>query len=329
MARVTITSDYYGSGLGTTDEYGSGANARYIPALYSKKTLRRFLAETCFMDITNREYEGEIRKYGDTLYIRKDPAVIVNDYAIGATLSYDTPKEDAVELVINKAKYTAFKVDDVDRAQSDIDLINTFAKNTKKEIQIKVEQEVFTYMSTAAAATNAGASAGAISGNVNLGAAGTPLAIDAAADTGVVSAIQLLLRFNQVLDEANAPMENRWVVIPAWFATYLKDGDLKRADVTGDATGTIRTGLLGTIDGLRVYRNNNLYSVTDGTTSRTAWYILSGCTEACTFAAQMDKSDQLQIPTSFGMYWRTLFVYGRLVTQPAALAVGYVEPNPA
>lgn len=323
MARVAVTSNYYAAASGTADYYGSGAYGRYIPAVYSKKTLRRFLAETVFQDICNRDYEGEIKKFGDTVYIRKDPAVVVNDYSIGGTLTYDTPKEDAVEMVINKAKYTAFKVDDIDRAQSDMDLVNLFAKNTKREIAIKVDQEIMTYMATGAAAGNSGATAGAISGNINLGAAGAPLAITKD------NAINLLTKFNQVLDETNAPPEQRWVVVPAWFCTLLKDGDLKRSDVTGDATGVIRTGLLGTIDGLRIYRNNNLYSVTDGTTARKAYYILAGCPEACTFAAQIDKSDSLQIPTSFGVYWRTLFVWGRLITQPKALAVGYCEPSAA
>lgn len=323
MARVPISNNYYAAASGTNDYYGSQAGARYIPAIYSKKVLRRFLAETVFQDITNRDYEGEIKRYGDKVYIRKDPTIVIRDYSVGATLTYDTPSVDAVEMNIDKAKYTAYKVDDVDRAQSDIDLVNLFAKNTKREINIKVDQDVLTYMATGAAATNAGATAGAISGNVNLGAAGSPLAITKD------NAINVLTKFNQVLDEANAPAEQRFVVIPAWFATMLKDGDLKRADVTGDASGVIRTGLLGTIDGLRIYRNNNIYSVTDGTTTRTAYYIIAGTPEACTFAAQIDKQDQLQIPTSFGVYWRTLFVWGRLITQPSALSVCYCEPSAA
>jgi len=319
MARVGITSNYYTGSSGTTDYYGSQALGRYIPALYSKKVLRRFLAETVFQDICNRDYEGEVKKFGDTVYVRKDPSITVRDYTVGATLTYEAPKEDAVALEINKAKYTAFKVDDVDRAQSDIDLINMFAKNTKREIAIKVDIEVLTYLATGAHSDNAGATAGAISGNVDLGAAGAPEAINKG------NAMTYLLQLRQVLDEQNVPEENRWVVLPAWYCQLLKDGDLKRSDVTGDSTGVIRTGLIGTLDGLRVYRNNNVYSVTDGTTSRAAYYVPCGTPEACTFAAQIDKSDALPIPDSFGQYWRSLFVWGRLITQPTALAVLYCE----
>ena len=323
MARVTISNNYYSGSSGTSDYFGSGAEARYIPALYSKKVLRRFLAETVFQDICNRDYEGEIKKYGDTVYIRKDPAITVNDYTIGAALTYEAPHDDAVALEINKAKYTAFKVDDIDRAQSDVDLLNMYAKNTKQEIAIKVDQDVLTYMATGAAAGNYGATAGVISGNIDLGASGAPEAITAD------NAITYLVQLNQVLSEQNVPEEGRFVVVPAWFRTLLKTGDLKSADITGDATGVIRTGLIGKIDNLSVYVNNNIYSVTDGTTSRKAYYVIAGTKEACTFAAQIDKSDQLQIPTSFGVYWRTLFVWGRLITQPKALAVLYCEPSVA
>jgi len=315
MPRVPISNNYYDAASGTADWYGSQDKSRFIPAIYSKKVLRKFLNETVFQDICNRDYEGEVKAYGDTVYIRRTPDVIVNDYSVGEDITYDVPDKDAVEMVIDKAKYTAFRVDDVDRAQSDLDLINLFSKNTKKEVAIVVDQEVLAYMATAADAANMGATAGLISGNINLGAGGAGRVID---DGN--KAVKLILDLNQALDEQAVDMDGRFIVIPAWYANMLKDGDLKRADVTGDATGTIRTGLLGTIDGTKIYRSNHL-PVATGETS-----IIAGTNEATTFAAQIDKSDQLKIPTSFGEYWRTLFVWGRLVTQPAALAVAVVKP---
>lgn len=312
MARVPIASGYY-DGSTTTDFYGSQDKSRFIPAIYSKKVLRKFLNDTVFQDICNRDYEGEVRSYGDTVYIRRTPDVVVNDYEVGADITYDVPEKDAVEMNIDKAKYSAFRVDDVDRAQSDLDLINLFSKNTKKEINIVVDQEVLAYMATAADAANMGATAGLISGNINLGVALTPVSV---ADGN--AALQVILDLNQAMDENAVDQENRYVVIPAWFANMLKSGDLKRADVTGDNTGVIRTGLIGMVDGTKVYMNNHL-PVSGVETS-----IIAGTPEATTFAAQIDKSDQLKIPTSFGEYWRTLFVWGRLVTQPQALAVAVV-----
>jgi hypothetical protein len=321
MARVAISENYYAAASGTDDYYGPDSSARFTPALYSKKTLRLFLAETVFQDITNRDYEGELKGYGSKLFIRKDVDVIVNEYSIGQDIVYDTPVSVALTLEINKAYYTAFRIDDIDKAQSDLDLVNMFSKNTKREVNIYVDQDVLEYMSTGADATNAGATAGAISGNIDLGAAGAPIAVDKD------NAITNFLNLKQALGENNIPEENWFVVIPEWYANLLQQGDLKRADVTGDRMGVIRTGYLGEISGLKVYKNNNLYSVTDATTTRTAYYVLCGTSEATTFAAQIDKSDQLPIQKSFGVYWRTLFVWGRLVTQPTGIAVLYCEPS--
>jgi len=313
--RVPVASNYYDAASATQDWYGSQQDkSRFIPAIYSKKVLRKFLNETVFQDICNRDYEGEVRSYGDTVFIRRTPDVIVNDYSVGSDITYDVPDKDAIQMVIDKAKYTAFRVDDVDRAQSDLDLVNLFSKNTKKEVNIVVDKEVLAYMATAADAANVGATAGLISGDLNLGTTAAGIVIDDGD-----KALQIILDLNQALDEQAVDMEGRFCVIPAWMANRFKSGDLKRADVTGDSTGTIRTGLIGQIDGMKIYQNNHL-PVTAGATA-----IIAGTKEATTFAAQIDKSDQLKIPKSFGEYWRTLFVWGRLVTQPAALAVANVK----
>jgi hypothetical protein len=183
-------------------------------------------------------------------------------------------------------------------------------------MKIKVDSEVLSFVSTRAAATNKGATAGAISESVNLGLIdGAGASIEITAD----NAIEYLVDLNMVLDEANQPSEGRWVVLPAWFCALLKKGDLRSADITGDSTGVIRNGLIGMVDRFKVYMSNNLFTDEDGDTE-TSWYVLAGTKEACTFAAQVDKVDTLKIPTSFGEYWRTLMVYGRAVVQPSALA---------
>ena len=61
--------------------------------------------------------EGEIKKYGDTVYIRKTPELSVSGYTIGSTLTYSVPRKDATKLTIDLGKYVAFKIDDVDAAR--------------------------------------------------------------------------------------------------------------------------------------------------------------------------------------------------------------------
>lgn len=320
MARVGVDGDYYGAGSGV-DGYGSATSSDFIVQLYANKVLKNFYASTAYEAICNTDYEGEIKNKGDKVIIRRTPTISTGDYTIGATITYEVPVEDSTELLIDKAKYQAFKIDDIDKVQSDLPLLNTFAADGALNMGITVDTEVLDYMGTATdlLAANKGATAGAISGDINLGVATAPVSIS------TTNAIDKIVHMGLVLDEQNIPRMGRYMVIPSWYSALLKLGDLKRADITGDGTGVIRSGQIGSIDDTMLYVNNNIKHVTDGTTSTECFYVLAGTSEAVSFAAQISKTDTLKIPTSFGEYWRTLYVYGRKLVQPKALAVGYFD----
>ena len=120
--------------------------------------------------------------------------------------------------------------------------------------------------------------------------------------------------------EANIPSENRWVVLPAWYISQLKKGDLKSADITNDSVGVIRSGIVGVIDRTMIIQSNLLKHVTD---TVECFYCMAGTKEALTFASQLTKTESLRIPDSFGSYMRGLAVYGRAVVQPEALVALY------
>jgi hypothetical protein len=284
--------------------------------LYSKKVLKNFYKGTFYHECFNTDYEGEISGQGAKVHIRKTPEISVGSYSIGTKLDYQVPSKDATELTIDQGLYSAFQVDDINKAQADIEMINMFAQDASQRIKIYVDSEVFAYIATRADASNAGQTAGAISGNIDLGLiTGAGNSISITPD----NAVDYIVDLNTVLAEANIPPEGRWIVLPAWYCAMLKKGDLKAADITGDSSGVIRNGLIGMVDRTTIYQSNNLYTATDGD-SETSWYVQAGTKEACTFASQVDKVDTLKIPDSFGEYWRTLFVYGRAVVQAAALS---------
>jgi len=299
--------------------YDSSSDVNFVPIVFTKKVLRNFYESSVFSQICNTDYEGEIKAQGDKVVIRKTPVMTVKPYVIGTTLDYEVPTSLSQELMVDLAMYSAFQIDDVDKAQADIGLINMFSKDAGERIRIEIDREVLLYLSTGADAANAGATAGALSASIDLGVTSTgPVAISA------TNATEFIVQINQVLDEANIPSEGRYVVIPAAFATALKTSDLKAANITGDPSGVIRTGLIGMVDRTKIYQNNNLAFGTDGGLEADEFSVIAGTTEASTFAANITKTDTLKIPDSFGEYWRTLFVYGRAVTQATALVNGVV-----
>jgi hypothetical protein len=193
--------------------------------------------------------------------------------------------------------------------------MDKFAADAGERLKIAIDVDCFEEVVGDAAAGNKGNTAGAISSSVALGATGTNGGN--AVSITKTNATEKVVDANTVLDEANIPSENRWIVLPAWWCANLKKSDLKQADITGDGTGVIRSGVIGMVDRTKVIQSNNLYTATEGTATLT--YALAGTKEAMTFALQLTKTESLLIPTSFGTYMRGLAVYGRKVVQPTAL----------
>lgn len=282
---------------------------------------------TVFGDIFNVDYEGEIRGQGDHVIIRTTPTITIRDYDIAAGgeadgtfdsgngLIYEVPVSANKDLYIDQAKSWSFRIDDIDEAMTDLKLMDNFASDAAERMKETIDADVLAYLYNQADSNNAGTTAGVISNDINLGTTGTTG--ENAIQLTSTNLVDYLVDMNTVLDEQNIPSENRWVVLPAWACGLLKKGELRRADVTGDSTGMIRTGLIGMVDRFKIYQSNNVYKVTE--TSTDTFYIHFGTKEAATFASQLVKTETLRIQQSFGTYFRGLNVFGRSVVQPKAL----------
>ena len=295
-------------------DYSSNSSNAYIPEVWSGRLVEKFYATTTFGEIASTDYESEIKGFGDNIIIRTVPDVVISDYTIGSTFAqtdYQVPSSSAVELPINKAKKFLVRVNTVDRAQSDVDLVEVFADEASMKLKIAIDTDVLQNIGGAAAATNSGTQAGAISANLNLGTSGSPVTVT----TG--NAISYLLDLGQALDEQNIGDEGRWVVLPAWFIRKLKDSNLRQASITGDAITPLRNGKVGMIDRFTVYQSN-LLTQTAGSTN-----LVAGHTAGLAFAAQITEMERLQNPWDFGHLQRGLCVYGYKVIEPKFIFSGF------
>lgn len=284
----------------------------FIPEIWSGKLIENFYDSTVLSAITNTDYEGEIRNYGDTVNIRTAPELTIRDYQKGMTLTVENPDKAKLQLVIDKGEYFAAVEDDVDKIQSDINLMDTWSKDASERMKIKIDTRVLAAMPAGVAAANKGATAGRISTNINLGVTATPVAITK------TNVLEYLVDLGTVLDEANCPESNRWVVIPAKMAGMIKKSDLKDASLSGDSSSILRNGRLGMIDRFNVYMSHNL-SVSSGKFS-----LLAGHKMGTTFASQMTNMETIRSETTFGNIVRGLQVYGYKVVKPEALALGVI-----
>jgi len=294
-------------------------SGNFIPEIWSGKLIENFYDATVLAAISNTSYEGEIRQYGDTVNIRTTPEITIRDYVKGQTLTVENPDKPKIQLVIDKGEYFACVEDDVDKVQSDINLMDTWSKDASERMKIKIDTRVLTDMLPDVDAANKGATAGRISGAFNLGTSNAPLAVTKDGASSTASVVDLLVDIGTVLDEANAPEQDRFVVIPAKMAGLIKKSELKDASLTGDGVSIVRNGRLGMIDRFTVYVSHNL-NVSSGKYS-----IIAGHKMGFTFASQMTNMETIRSESTFGNIIRGLQVYGYKVIKGEALAQAVIQ----
>jgi len=305
---VGVTSGYYVAGQ-TTNSYA----ANFIPELWSGKLQVKFYKSTVLGEITNNDWEGEIKGQGDKVHIRTIPTITVRDYTKGMNLTNEVPVSTPLELTIDYGKYFSVVVDDIDAHQADVKLMDMFTNDASQQMKITIDGMVLDGIKAAAATANKGATAGAISGNLNLGTDASPVAFSKS------SALDTILNMGLALDEQNVPEEGRWIVLPAWAGALIKGSELRQAYLTGDSVSPLRNGKIGMIDRFTVYLSNNLPKTGDGDS-----YIMAGTRDAVSFASQITNVETLRAQSTFGNIMRGLNVFGYKVTKPEALVNGVI-----
>ena len=291
----------------------------FIPSLWSGKLVEKFYDATVLAAISNTDYEGEISKFGDNIIIRNKPSVTIQAYTAGAELVSERPSADTVNLPIDQGKYWATELDDVMEIQSDIDMLSMWADDASEQMKIEIDTDVLAFLEDKADAKNKGATAGRKSSSIDLGVTTAPLTIDKS------NVIDIIIRASQALDENNVPESGRWIVIPAWVASRIKNSELKDASLTGDGASILRNGRLGQIDRFTLYMSNLLPQATVGANEEYTVYF--GHSVGLTFASQVTKVETLRSEKTFGTIMRGLQVYGRQVVKPVGLGQIICTPN--
>ena len=274
---------------------GATSEQNFIPEIFSKLLQAKFYKASVLPAISNGDYEGEISGQGDKVVIRTVPAVTINDYAGSITTQELTTAK--VELLIDKAKYYSFEVQDILQAQSNIDLLEGASNDAAEGMRVAVETEVLS---------------GVVTGATTIGSQTTITA------SNILTSI---LSMATSLDNLNIPEEGRFLVVSPEFVSLLKQSELRQAYLTGDDTSPLRNGKVGMVDRFTVYQSNMLYTPGSGTDSGYT-HVLAGHPKAISFASQFTNTETIRMESKFGDAVRGLKVFGSKVVVPDALCVG-------
>lgn len=169
--------------------------------------------------------------------------------------------------------------------------VKTYSSTTAIVIENDSDDEVSAY------------DGGAISG-------GTAYVIEAATKVQVAKTTiyGYITNLTEKLNEAQIPMEDRWLVVPPKIYTILKQAGEIQPAVDAAYQSVVKKGYVGDVDGFKVVVSNQVYgNNTDG------FRVLAMHRSWCTFAMGWTESGVEDRIGNFGKAYKGLAIYGAKV----------------
>lgn len=223
---------------GSTSTVTTGAV--HIPEVWSADTIDAVEANIVLAGLINRRWEAEMRT-GDILRVQYISNPTANTKSAGTDVSLEAITESEETVTINTHQYVAFGIEDRLRVQSKRDLRAPYTRKAG-------------YALASAVDTNLAALAASFD--------------NAVGTLGVETTYDNLIRADQYLNDANAPVEDRFIYIsPATKGGLLKLEEFKSTDYVGaaDAGSAVRRADAGgMILNARLYMSTLVHSPAGG-----------------------------------------------------------------
>ena len=294
----------------------------FVPEIYSQKLLKESKEMTDFKNnMTNSDWEGEIKSAGDTVHICTPD---LSNIKIGEGVVPDTvdvyPK--SLTLTIDKSKSFQFKFNDIEQAQSQFNMMEGYMSSANELMMIEVNRELEVAVLGDADVPNVGTTA-------------SPFAATSATINAAFNRIKRVLQENKALSPAGfytfkgnkeqalqlAPIVT---ISPALFEELVNSTVLTHPTVQGD--DILYKGVVGQIAGMKIFVDTLLSGITatDNATyyadeANKKYVAIAGTKMGITFAEQYNKVEKLRDPQTFADIGRALYLYGYKITNPKSL----------
>jgi len=283
----------------------------FIPEYWSAKALDILQKNLVFGNLANKEYEGTIAGSGDTVRINEIGDITINDYTKNSTTAISVQRlTDAQQVMtIDQQKYFAFAVDDVDKVQSNVGLMETAMNRAGYNLRDTIDTNLATYLTTVGnyfVGTN----------STELGSTGTPLSC---ASTAVIPAFSW---YDRIMNQNNVPTQGRWIVLPPAISQQLQNARIIAPQTL--ANGSLPGGAqsVGNFYGFDIYVSNNVTGVPSS-----QWQVIAGHSMGFSYAGQITETEAYRDPNTFGDVVRGLTVFGRKVTRPNCIIRGVLTSS--
>lgn len=256
----------------------------FIPEIWAARLQANLQKQLVFGALANRNYEGEIKQFGDTVHINSLQDITVKAYTPNTDI--DDPEQlttvDQV-LSINHGAYYNFYLNDVDAVQARGDLMDAAMRNAA----YKLAEDTEDYLASVILA------GGGITGTLE-----------------AAKAYEAIVAIKTAMDEANVPKDGRKLVVPPSVEGAILLDDRFVTGTRGE--GRLVEGSVARAAGFDIYISN-----AKGMDTK----VVAFRTEDFTFANQITKTEAYRREKGFDDGVKGLALSGAKVTRPEAVAV--------
>lgn len=256
------------------------AITNFIPKIWSARLLDNLNKALVFGSLCNRNWEGDIVQWGDTVHINNLADITVKEYTPNTDI--EDPEQLSggdITLTIDHGAYFNFYLNDVDKAQAKAELMDAAMRNAAQKLAEDAEEYIL--------------------GVIREGA-GTK-ATGAVPEGGVY---ELMVSIKTALDKKHMPKAGRVLVVPPEIESELL---MDNRFITGTAAGARRlaNGAVARAAGFDIYVSADLENE-----------LIAMNSDSVTFASQINRTEAYRREKGFDDGVKGLSLCGAKVVLP-------------
>lgn len=276
----------------------------YAVQLWSPKVTAYLKNLGAYADIVNRDYEGEIKGKGDRVNFFSKNGLTVRDYNVDAAgfseITTEQPTGEKMTLVVDQQKYIAFEVEDIDKVQANVKLVDEWTQTMASSFADVKDAYIHGLAVTGAATKLHNDSA---------------LQITKDNVWAEICALQRVLTRKKALTKGGVDYSGKRpaLVITPEFQEILQQSSNYFANAFGDMV--LRKGQIGHIGIFDVFVDTNIETTKTGTGTDATYTqkIVALTSQGITYADQITETETYRSQKSFKDVVRSLMTYGAAV----------------
>lgn len=268
------------------------AYENFIPQIWSEAIQRELEGSYVFAEDCNRQWEGDVKKQGDTVHILGvGKPTIKKLKRTEASGNIEDPEEIADNetlLTIDQISYFNYMVGDVDRAQAVGGLMDTLSKETSEALADEVDQYI-SALSVDEAVSKLDAS---------------PTLVNADNILNILDAAIQRLYENDVKNSTEIVA----TISPRFYTLF------KRAYINADTNNSamLKNGRVGMYGNVTVKMSNNVHKTDEGATDN----IMIRTKRAIAFAQPLTHTEAYRPEKKFADAVKGFILYGSKIVRP-------------